>query len=240
LTNRVLSVPVLAFQPEVSRLEAENRERSIVDTTRVFFKFNTAFATLAAFALAALSPELVRLVANEQYAAAAPLLRILAISVPLTAMTAPLTAVMKALDQVSRALFCDLAWAVSYVALLLYLGGTFGLTGVGAAQVLASLLQLTLALRLGRVKPALADVASTALKCLICGVVAFAPVLAAGLFLQSQTASMVVKLLLMLPAVLLFRLIAVKGLGLFNDGDRHALVSLLERRGMGAVARRLV
>jgi O-antigen/teichoic acid export membrane protein len=240
LTNRFLSVPVLAFQPEVTRLDSEQRGELVISTTTVFFKFNTAVATAAAIALAALSPELVRLVSNARYDAAVPLIQILAISIPLTAMTAPLTAVMKALDQVRRALYCDLVWAVSYVALLLQLGGAYGLAGVGAAQVLASLFQMAMALLLGRVRPGMGEVFKVAAKSLLSGAVAFSPVVLAGALLPSSPTQVAVKAVLVLPAILLFRFLSVKVLRVFTAGERDALVSLMDRRGLGALAKRII
>jgi O-antigen/teichoic acid export membrane protein len=240
LTNRFLSVPVLAFQPEVTRLDAERRGVSILSTTVVFFKFNAAVGTAAAFALAALSPEIIRLVSNARYDAAVPLLRILAVSIPLTAMTAPLTAVMKALDQVRRAFYCDLIWAVTYIVLLLQLGGAFGLAGVGAAQVAASLVQLAVALSLSRVRPAVGAALATAAKSVLSAVVAFAPVALASAFLPASPARVVAKVALLLLAIVVFRLMAVKWLRLFTGGERGTLGALLNRRGLSAVARWVV
>jgi len=240
LSNRFLSVPVLAFQPEVTRLDTERRDRSIFSTTTVFFKFNAAIATAAAFALIALAPEIVRLVSNARYDAAGPLLQILAVSIPLTAMTAPLTAVMKALDQVRGALYCDLAWAVAYVLLLLQLGGTYGLVGVGVAQVSASSIQLVMALSLSRVRPGLKAILKIASSCVLGGAAAFAPVVLAGAFLPASPATVVVKAVLLIPAMVLFRLLVVKVLRVFTDGERETLLSLLSGRGAGAFAKWIV
>jgi O-antigen/teichoic acid export membrane protein len=239
LTNRFLSVPVLAFQPEISRLDAEDRFGTIVSSTTVFFKFNAAVATAAALSLVALAPELIRFVSNERYEAAVPLLRILAVSIPLTAMTAPLTAVMKALDQVRRALYCDLAWAATYVVLLLFLGGAWGLVGVGAAQVFASAVQLALALSLSRFVPAMGTVMAVVTRSAIAGVVAFTPVLTAGVLLAPSPAALAIKLVLFLLSLVLFRFM-IKKLGLFTPDERESLISLLERRGLGPIARRVV
>lgn len=238
LTNRFLSVPVLAFQPEISRLDAEERSGSIVLSTTVFFKFNTAVATAAALSLFALAPDLIRFVSNERYNAAVPLLRILAVSIPLTAMTAPLTAVMKALDQVRRALYCDLAWAATYVVLLLLLGGAWGLVGAGAAQVSASVVQLALALSLGRFAPGMGAVIAVVTRSAIAGVVAFAPLLVAGALMAPSPAALAAKLLLFLLSLVLFRFM-LKTLGLFTSVEREALISLMERRGLGTIARRV-
>jgi len=239
LTNRFLSVPVLAFQPEISRLDAEGRSQSIVSSTTVFFKFNTAVATAATLSLVALAPELILLVSNARYEAAVPLLRILAVSIPLTAMTAPLTAVMKALDQVRRALYCDLAWAVTYIVLLFLLGGAWGLMGAGAAQVSASIVQFALALSLSRFALGVGGVMAAVARSAIAGAVAFAPVLVAGVLMAPSPAALAVKLVLFLLSLVLFR-IMLKTLGLFTSSEREALISLMERRGLGPIARRVV
>ena len=205
----------------------------------MFFKFNTAVATAAALSLIALAPELIRLVSNERYDAAVPLLRILAVSIPLTAMTAPLTAVMKALDQVRRALYCDLAWAATYVVLLFLLGSAWGLTGVGAAQLSASLVQLLLALALGRIVPGARAVMAVIARSAVAGAVAFAPLVAAGALMERSPATLAVKLVLFVLSLVMFRFI-LKRLNLFNSIEREALISLMERRGLGPIARKVL
>jgi O-antigen/teichoic acid export membrane protein len=239
LANRFLSVPVLAFQPEVTRLDAERRHESIAASTKVFFKFNSAVATAVMFALWALAPEMVRLVSNAQYEPAVPLLRILVISIPLTAMTAPMTTVMKALDQVGRALYCDLAWAVTYIALLLLLGGAYGLAGAGVAQVSASLAQLTLAMTLGRLKfgPGFAPVVIS--KSVLSALVAFAPLLGAGALLSMSPATLLVKAVLFAAALVIFRAM-IRVTGVFDPHEREALIALMTKRGAGRFARWIV
>jgi O-antigen/teichoic acid export membrane protein len=240
LANRFLAVPVLAFQPEISRLDAERRDSSIASSTAVFFKFNATIATAVAFALVALAPEIIRFVSNARYDAASPLLRILAVSIPLTAMTAPVTAVMKALDQVRRALYCDLAWAVAYVALLLLLGSAYGLVGAGAAQVAACSVQLMLALLLSRVRPDARTVLTVVSKSLLGGAIAFGPVVLAGEFLSMSPGAVVLKVGLLLLAMVVFRLLAVRVLRVFTHEEREALVELLDKPGLGMVTRRIV
>jgi len=239
LANRFLSVPVLAFQPEVTRLDAEGRSETVAISTRVFFKFNTAVATVVAFALWALAPEFVRVVSNQQYDAAVPLLRILAVSVILTAMTAPLTTVMKALDQVRRALYCDVGWAVTYVALLLTLGGAYGLLGAGWAQVAASLVQLLLALSLSRLGFGMRLPLTVAGRSMLCGLVAFAPLLVAGAFLPLSPAAVALKSVLFILALVLYRSTA-RALRLLSGDEREALAALLGKSGMGRAARKFI
>jgi O-antigen/teichoic acid export membrane protein len=239
LANRFMSVPVLAFQPEVTRLDTERRQESIEASTRVFFKFSAAAAMAIAFALWALAPEAVRLVSSERYQAAAPLLRILVWSIPLMSMTGPITSVMKALDQVGRALYCDLAWAATYLTLLLLLGGTYGLTGAGIAQVSASLVQLALALSLCRLKFGAGFAVTVALKSAVSAAVAFAPLLAAGAVLSSNPAALLVKAALFAVALVIFRFM-VAATRVFARDERDAFIELMEKRGAGRLARWVV
>jgi hypothetical protein len=97
-----------------------------------------------------------------------------------------------------------------------------------------------MALLLGRVKPGMGEVTKVAAKSLLTGAVAFAPIVLAGMFLPSTPTSFVVKAILLLPAILLFRFLAVRVLRLFSAGERDDLVSMMDRRGMGAVARRII
>jgi O-antigen/teichoic acid export membrane protein len=239
LANRFLAVPVLAFQPEVTRLDAEGRRKSIEASTRVFLKFIVAVATAAALALWALAPGVVRLISSAQYDAAVPLLRILVLSMPLTAMTAPLTSVMKALDQVRRALYCDLAWAVVYIVLLVTLGGSYGLVGAGIAQVSASFVQLVVALLWSRRVVRAGFVVAAAGKTVVSGLVAFAPLLAAGALLPWSPVGTAAKLVLFAAALVLFRKMA-RITRVFDVQERSALVSILDRGRVGGVFRRFV
>lgn len=238
LTNRFLAVPLLAFQPEVTRLDAERRGEAIETSTRVYFKFSASVAVLAALALWALAPEAIRLVANAQYDGAIPLLRILVLSIPLAAMTAPLTAVMKALDRVKQALYCDLAWAVVYVSLLVLLGGAYGLIGAGLAQVIASLLQLALAVSLSRPRIGARFTLSVAARVAVAGLAAFVPLLVSVSFLGQSAAALAAKVVLLALALPLFRAFS-RLAGLFTPDERAALEAMTGASAWGRWVKRL-
>jgi O-antigen/teichoic acid export membrane protein len=241
MANRFLSVPVLSFQPEVTRFAAEQRADSIGFSTRVFFKFNAAVAWMAALTIWAFAPEIVRLVSSEAYAAAVPLLRILVLAMPLTAMTAPLTTVMKAGDRVRHAFLCDLVWACAYLALLVVLGRAFGLVGVGVAHVVASAGQLALAAVLSRDLVPPGFVSASGIKTLACGI-AFAPVLTGNIWLPVEpgsAAGLLARIGLLVVSVTLFRLLA-RVTRVLSQGERDALIDLLDKPVLGSVARRLI
>lgn len=217
LANRFLAVPVLAFQPEVSRVDAEGRGEVIAFTTRVFLKFNAIISLLVTGVIIVYGGELIVLIANPDYLAAMPLLIVLALSIPLTTLTAPLTAVMKALDRVRDAFTCDLIYALAYVPLLIVLGRWFGLIGAAAAQVAACTLQLFVAARKSRVDVGLGEVARSVLKTVLCAIVAFAiPELVSG-----AGGGMALKIAAFVPGAVVFRwLIRVSQVVAREERDR--------------------
>ncbi len=238
LANRFMSVPVLSFQPEVTRLDAEHRWEAIVSSTRVFLKFNAAVAWVVALTIWAFAPELVRLVSSDRYLAAVPLLRILVISIPLTAMTAPLTTVMKAGNRVRQALYCDLAWAVTYLSLMFVLGGVFGLVGVGFAQVAASLCQIFLATVLSRRLVPAGFVTACGVKSFVCGI-AFAPLLVGAWILPISPTGFLVKSGLFLLALLVFRFL-MRVTRVLTENEKTDLLGHLDKSVIGSIVRRVI
>jgi len=238
LANRLLSIPVLAFQPEVSRLDAQGRGEDVDVSTRVFLKFNIVTSLFIATGLIVFSSEIIELIANASYLPARALLVILAASIPLTAMTAPLTAVMKALDQVRRALYCDLVWAATYVTALLVLGHRFGLVGAGLAQGVACVLQLTLAGALTRMRLVPLAVPALLRGALACAV-AYAPAAAAAWLPGPALLRVSVRVLLVAAGLWLFKR-ALSVLGILGADERERLARLLGQGSVGRMTRRLL
>lgn len=238
LASRLMSIPVLAFQPEVSRLDAEGRGRDVEISTRIFLKFNIATSVFISTGLIVFAPDIIRLVANEAYLPARPLLVLLAVSLPLTAMTAPITAVMKALDQVRRAFYCDLAWVSIYVVALLLLGRRYGLVGAGLAHLSACAVQLVLADRLSRVRFARVIPSSLGRSLVACAV-AYAPTVAAGWIPASHWVRLGTRLALLALGLWLFRRLAL-ALGVLGTGERERLLTMVGGTGMQRILRRVL
>jgi O-antigen/teichoic acid export membrane protein len=236
LANRLLGVANLAFQPEVTRLDAEGRRTRVAESTRIFLKFNTIVSVWMAAALIMFAREVIVVVASAEYAAAVPLLVLFALSLPFSTMTAPLTSVMKAVDQVGGALWCDLGWAVCYVGLIFALASPLGLYGVGIAQLLACAVQLALALALSRLPGAAGEAAGLAWKLLVAGAAAFVPVWFVGSVLSGSPAAVVVaaKAAAFVAGSAVFRFM-VRFLRVLGDDERGVVFSMLESRRMGFV-----
>lgn len=236
LSHRFLGIPVLAFQPEVSRIDAQGRRADVELSTRVYLKFNIVASVFVAAAVAVFSAEIIRVIATEAYLGARPLLLVMAASIPLTAMTSPLTSVMKALEQIREAFLCDLLWALSYLALLVTLGRSFGLMGAGYALLVACLLQLVLAVRLGRM-----HLATPLLRALwrsaACALVFVLPLAVSGIA-APEWAKTIARAILFLAAAFAYRR-AVASAGVMDPGERRRLDEMLARGGVGRVVGRL-
>jgi PST family polysaccharide transporter len=238
LSNRFIGIPVLAFQPEVSRVDAEGREGAVEFSARVFLKFNVVISVFAAFAVAVFSGEIIRGIASVDYLGARPLLLLLSVSIPLTALTAPLTAVMKSRDQVRHAFYCDLAWALSYIGLLVVLGRRFGLLGAGYAHIAACTIQLALALRLSRLGAGRCAIHALTRAVAAC-ILAFAATVAAQWLPVSAALTLAVRLLLLGAGVVVFRR-AVLALTVFDSDEHRRLGEMLGASAPGRLVGRLL
>jgi len=239
LANRMLSVPTIAFQPEVTRLDAEGR--GVEHASRIFVKFNSMIAVWLALLIILFSREIILVVASADYLEASPLLVLLAISLPLTTVTAPITSVMKAIDQVRAALTCDLVWMILYVGLILILGASYGLIGVGVAQLSASFGQLVLAMRLSKLPIEFSFVGGLFARLMIAGAISVLPVVIVMLVTTDHSSGMniVLRLVLFVAGSLAYRKL-VEVLRVFTSDEREALVTMFRKHGAGAAGRILV
>jgi O-antigen/teichoic acid export membrane protein len=227
LANRFIAVPVLTFQPEITRVASEGRREVVAASTQAFFKASVVASVFAAVAIAVYADDLIRLASNDAFLGARPTLWLLAASIPLSAMTAPITAVMKALNSVRAALACDLAWACVYIVLLVVLAGQLGVVGAGIAQLAACVVQLALAAKLAPVGPRLNEAVGAFAKALACAAVAFAPVVLA----YRLSFPPVVAWVLGAAAALIYVRVA-RRLGVFSAEERARVVQTLEGHGL--------
>jgi O-antigen/teichoic acid export membrane protein len=218
LANRFIAIPVLAFQPEATRLHAEGRLDALELSVRTFFKTNVLFAVLATAGIMVYAAPLISLASNRGFAGARNTLWLLAAATPVTAMTASLTAVMKALDGIRAAFLCDLAWALVYLACMLTLTRPLGVEGTGVALLLACGVQALLAFRLATMRPRSGVAIATLARTLACAAVAFAPAVAAFLL----GAPLVVGFLLA-PAAVWIYLRLVRWSGVLAPDERERL-----------------
>ncbi len=228
LANRFIAVPVLAFQPEVTRVASEGRVDVVALSTRAFFKASVLASVFAAAGIVVYADDLIRLASNERFLGARTTLWLLAASIPLSAMTAPMTGVMKALDGVRRALACDLAWACVYVTLLLVLAAAFGVVGAGIAQLAACAVQLVLAMHLSPVRPRAREATAALAKSAGAAALAFLP----AIVLRSVGAPPYAVWAMALVAALVYVQLSRRARTLESE-ERARLVQSLAGHGLG-------
>jgi|GEM_PF-3878200 len=232
LANRVLTIPNIAFQPEITRLSAKGRAPRVQLSTKVLLKFNLLIAVLLALLIISFSREVIIAVSSREYLNAAPLLIIYCFSLPLSTLTAPITTVMKAIDQIRGALWCDLAWAGSYIILLFALGAPFGIIGVGAAHIFACLAQLVLALRISNLDLGRNFITQLALKTLISTLAALVPLAAYRFIIPpgiNGGISFLLKIVTSIIALVLFTALS-KTTGIFDEDEKLALIEVLSNK----------
>jgi O-antigen/teichoic acid export membrane protein len=233
LANRLLGVPNFAFQPEVTRLQAEGRAARTIESTRVFIKFSAAVSVFVASLVIAFTGEMITIVANSSYMGAASLLMIFAFSMPLSAITAPLTSVMKASDRVRGALYCDLAWAVVYVCLLVTLSHRMGIIGAGLAQLFACVSQLFLATRLSHLPMRTGFAVDLLLRLGVCAAASFGPLFVVEIVFgwTSLETLTLVKLALFIFAVIVFKKMLIV-MNVVTSEERGTLLGMLSNRNL--------
>lgn len=233
MASRVLGVANLALQPELTRLDAEDRASRVKGVTEIFLKFSSILAVAMTFGVFILAREIIVFVSSADYLDAMPIVLILSACLPLVTLTAPLTTAMKARDQVRGALLCDLVWASLYVILFFVLGKRFGLLGVGAAYAVACIAQLITAHTISNLAIGRWLVVSVMARLTVAALVAFAP----GLIL-SRYALGDLGVALKIGAWLLgcfafFRL--SRWMAILSSDERSALLEMWRGRGSGFV-----
>jgi O-antigen/teichoic acid export membrane protein len=150
LLKRFLGFPVVALQPELTRIYEEGRWEELSGKIGLFTRVSV-FASMAVVSVAAgAGGVLILLVSGSAYSGAYRLLLILLPTVPAAALTAPLTAAMRGLHFIRWAVVCDIVWMAVYFTGLFVILPRVGLVGTAAAQLAASAAQASAAVALAR------------------------------------------------------------------------------------------
>ncbi len=150
LIKKFLAFPVLALQPELTRIYEEGRWNDLSGRIGLFTKTSVIAALALVSVAAAVGGEIITLISGSEYAGAYRLLLVLLPTIPAAAFIAPLIAAMRALHFIKWAIVCDLSWMVVYFAGLFILVPRTGLIGTVAAQLAASAVQVAAAVILAR------------------------------------------------------------------------------------------
>lgn len=150
LLKRFLALPVLAAQPEITRVYEEGRWTDIAGRMGLFTKGMVAAALVCTALFAVIGRDIIVLLSGGGYAGAYRVFLVLLPTVPVAAVTAPLLATMRSLHFMRWAVFCDFLWMAVYFGTFFSLASAFGPEGMAAAQVAASVAQMAAAVILAR------------------------------------------------------------------------------------------
>jgi len=148
--KRFLGLPILAAQPEITRVYEEGRWSDIVGRIGLFTKGMVVAALFCTALFAIIGRDAIVVLSGHAYADSYRILLVLLLTVPLAAVSAPLMATMRSLHYMKWAVLCDFLWMAVYFGGFFSLVSVLGVEGMAVAQVLASLTQVTAAVLLAR------------------------------------------------------------------------------------------
>ncbi|MDD4858062.1 MAG: lipopolysaccharide biosynthesis protein, partial [Candidatus Krumholzibacteria bacterium] len=150
LLKRFLGLPIIASQPEITRVYEEGRWADIAGRIGLFTKGLVAAALFCAALFAVIGRDVIVVLSGKGYVDSYRILLILLPTVPLAAVTAPLTATMRSLHFMKWAVLCDFLWMAAYFGTFFIFASFMGVEGVAVAQLLASVIQMAAAIMISR------------------------------------------------------------------------------------------
>jgi len=150
LLKRFLALPILAAQPEITRVYEEGRWADIAGRMGLFTKGMLVTALCCTALFAVVGRDIILLLSGGGYGASYRVFLVLLPTVPLAAVAAPLLATMRSLHFMRWAVLCDFLWMAVYFGTFFFLARALGPEGMAAAQVAASAVQMAAAVLLAR------------------------------------------------------------------------------------------
>jgi O-antigen/teichoic acid export membrane protein len=150
IVKRFLAIPILAAQPEITRVYEEGRADILTGKIRLFTKVTLVSSFLLIGLFAVIGRDIILLLSGEEFLDAYVVLLLLLPTVPVAAVSAPLLATMRSLNYMRWAVICDCLWMVFYFGTFFFLVRLMGVKGMAVSQVIASIMQMLVAVRLAK------------------------------------------------------------------------------------------
>ncbi len=221
LIKRFLGLPILAAQPEITRVYEEGRWGDIAGRIGLFTKGLLIAALFCVSLFAVIGKAVIVVLSGKAYADSYPIVLILLPTVPLAAVAAPLLATMRSLHFMRWAVLCDFLWMVVYFGTFFLFVSVVGVKGMAVAQLIASAVQTSAAIVLARREKFFGGVGSGLGKPFVVLVL----LTAAGMLVTRQWGVYASAVCLML-APFAAKLI-IKRLGVFEPGETSQILGLV-------------
>jgi O-antigen/teichoic acid export membrane protein len=150
ILKRFLGIPILAAQPEITRVFEEGRADILTDKIRLFTKVTLVSSFFLIGLFAVIGRDVIRLISGEAFLDAYVVLLLLLPTVPIAAISAPLLATMRSLNYMKWAILCDCLWMVFYFGSFFFFVRLMGVKGMAVSQIIASIAQMLVAVRFAR------------------------------------------------------------------------------------------
>jgi len=150
ILKRFLAIPILAAQPEITRVYEEGRADILTGKIRLFTKVTLVSSLFLIGLFTVIGRDLIRLLSGEEFLDAYVVLVLLMPTVPAAAVSAPLLATMRSLNHMRWAVLCDCLWMVFYFGSFFFLVRLMGVKGMAVSQIAASIAQMLVAVRLAK------------------------------------------------------------------------------------------
>ncbi|MBU8923223.1 MAG: lipopolysaccharide biosynthesis protein [Bacteroidales bacterium] len=143
LLKRFLGYPVIALQPEITRIYEEGRYEELKGKIVLFTKTTFISALFFVFVTAVAGRSAIRILSGEAFDPSYRILLVLLPCVPVAALIAPLLSTMRGLHFMRWAVLADFVWMGVYFGTFLVFVSAMGVTGMAVAQLCATLVQMT-------------------------------------------------------------------------------------------------
>ncbi len=150
ILKRFLGIPILAAQPEITRVYEEGRSSILSGKIRLFIKVTLVSSFFLIGLFAVVGRDIILLLSGSEFLDAYPLMLFLLPTIPIAAVSAPLLATMRSLHYLKWAIVCDLVWMVVYFGLFFLIVRVMGVASIVMAQLFAALAQMAVAVRLAK------------------------------------------------------------------------------------------
>lgn len=224
ILKRFLGIPILAAQPEITRVYEEGRLGDLTGKIRLFTKVALVSSFFLIGLLAVIGRDLILLLSGEEFRGAYVVLLLLLPTVPIAAVSAPLLATMRSLHYMRWAVLCDCLWMVFYFGSFFFLVKLMGVKGMAVAQLVASIMQMLVAVRLAKGEGFYGGIGNRVGRILLALLVA-APL---GI-LVTRLGGLPASILLVLLAPLAFRFFARK-LDVIEPSERNEILDMIPVR----------
>ncbi len=150
ILKRFLGIPILAAQPEITRVFEEGRGDILSDKIRLFTKVTLVSSFFLIGLFAVIGRDVIRLISGEAFLDAYIVLLLLLPTVPIAAVSAPLLATMRSLNYMKWAILCDCLWMIFYFGSFFFFVRLMGVKGMAVSQIIASVAQMLVAVRFAK------------------------------------------------------------------------------------------